>query len=77
MKLIECRRCAGSGLEVEMETMDEQGNFNTVLCEKCSGSGYTQSFSLKDQMNWIVLVWGYFCLVLFIYAILFGKVTLR
>lgn len=41
MKLVECRRCAGSGIHVDVKKMDEEGNFDTELCELCFGSGET------------------------------------
>lgn len=31
---------------------------------------------VKDKVNWVVLIWGYFCLAVFIYALLFGSVSL-
>ena len=37
--MVECRRCAGSGMKVDMQKMDEAGNFNTELCKPCFGSG--------------------------------------
>ena len=78
MRMIGCRRCEGSGLIFDTRKNDEEGDYDYDSCELCDGSGfeYEQEHPIRDKVNEVVLIWGYFCLVIFIYAILFGEVKL-
>ena len=76
MRMIGCRRCEGSGLVFDTRKVDEEGDYDS--CEVCDGSGfeYERERPVRDKVNWVVMMWGYFCLALLIYTLLFGEIRI-